>query len=418
MNLLKKIIIFGYFVAVLAPIRANAKDVVVVIDPGHGGENLGGHTEQFVEQELTILVAKHMKERLSLYDNVKVYLTHEEIGEKDLSRTERAEIAAKYNADFIFSLHFNMSENHNLYGAEVWTSAFGSYYAKGQEFATILMDGMVNELGFFDRGVKVRIGKTGDDYYGIILNGKNQKIPTVIIEHCHMDEERDYSFLLNNENPYQTLGYMDADAVAKYFRLSSSTLGVDYSDYERKIFETPNAKVLPDTSEPEYCDIKLIDFDEKELKANIEISANDSDGILQYYSVSYDGINYERLRPWSDSEEAKEPEEKNIIRGEVKLIPGQESRVKVRTYNRYDLYTESEFITLPAGELKEVKEQESISEYREITYEVTKQELLEENKTLTIIVISALITGAIFLTAVLVVYSVRNSRRRRKRRRK
>lgn len=103
-----------------------AEPVVVVLDPGHGGENLGAEYGEYTEKEMTMAVAKAMKEELEKYEGIEVYLTHET--DKDMSLEERAEFARDKNADFLFCLHFNMSEEHNKFGAEVWVSAFGDKY--------------------------------------------------------------------------------------------------------------------------------------------------------------------------------------------------------------------------------------------------------------------------------------------------
>ncbi len=249
--------------------------VVVVIDPGHGGENLGGNTDEFIEKELTIKVAKYMKERLEQYDGVEVYMTRESEIEKDLDREERANIAKAYNADFMFSIHFNMSADHDLYGAEVWTSAFGEYYKKGQEFANIEIDAL-NSLGFYNRGVKTRLGSDGDDYYGAILHTKNAGIPAVIIEHCHMDEDRDADYLRQNgEEAYKTFGYLDADCVAKYFHLSSPSLGVDYSGYKYAEVQAPSEPIGPDMTPAEVCNIELVDADTEAGVATVRVTAKD-----------------------------------------------------------------------------------------------------------------------------------------------
>ena len=108
-----------------------------MIDPGHGGENLGAQVDGYTEKEMTMIVAKAMKKELENYDNVVVYLTRE--SDQELSLEERAQFAKDRNADFLFCLHFNSSVNHNLYGSEVWVSAFGEYYSKGRSFAEINM---------------------------------------------------------------------------------------------------------------------------------------------------------------------------------------------------------------------------------------------------------------------------------------
>ena len=334
--------------------------VVVVIDPGHGGENLGGFTDEFVEKELTIKVAKYMQERLRQYDGVEVYLTHENTSDPDLGREERAKIAKSYNADFLYSIHFNMSSDHTLYGCEVWTSAFGEYYKKGQEFAGIEMEGLKG-LGFYDRGIKTRLGKNGDDYYGIILNAKKEGIPAVIIEHCHMDEDRDADYLRSHgEDAYKTFGYTDADAVAKYFHLSSSTLGVDYSNYTYNSVPLPAAVMGPDLTPADECYVELISTDDEAGTAKIKITAKDAESKMLYYRLSYDGgVTFGKTYPWSADKEAKVPVDDDSIEVEVDLAAKSERDLVVKVYNRLDRKADSNVITLPA---KKEAVEESIEE--------------------------------------------------------
>ena len=44
-----------------------AQPVVVAIDPGHGGENLGAECNGYTEKNLTMIVALAMKEELEKY---------------------------------------------------------------------------------------------------------------------------------------------------------------------------------------------------------------------------------------------------------------------------------------------------------------------------------------------------------------
>ncbi len=336
-----------------------------MIDPGHGGENLGGFTDEFVEKELTIKVAKYMQERLRQYDGVEVYLTHENTSDPDLGREERAKIAKSYNADFLYSIHFNMSSDHTLYGCEVWTSAFGEYYKKGQEFAGIEMEGLKG-LGFYDRGIKTRLGKNGDDYYGIILNAKKEGIPAVIIEHCHMDEDRDADYLRSHgEDAYKTFGYTDADAVAKYFHLSSSTLGVDYSNYTYNSVPLPTAVMGPDLTPADECYVELISTDDEACTAKIKITAKDAESKMLYYRLSYDGgVTFGKTFPWSTDKEAKVPVDDDSIEVDVDLAAKSERDLVVKVYNRLDRKADSNVITLPAKKeaVEESMEEESIDE--------------------------------------------------------
>ena len=199
------------------PIKAEAastsKNVVIVIDPGHGGtgeRNLGAQYNGFSEKEMTMQVATAMKEELEKYDNVTVYLTR--TTDTFISLEDRAATAQRLKADFMYSIHFNASLEHNFYGSEIWTSAFGSFYKKGAEFGQIMSDELGN-LGLYQRGVKTKIGKTGKDYYGIIRQSVARDIPCVIIEHAYLDHGYDLPFL-NTAGFLKTLGVTDATAVA------------------------------------------------------------------------------------------------------------------------------------------------------------------------------------------------------------
>ena len=48
-----------------------------------------------------------------------------------MSLEERAEFAANVQADFLLSLHFNMSISHILYGSEIWVPSTGQLYSQG-----------------------------------------------------------------------------------------------------------------------------------------------------------------------------------------------------------------------------------------------------------------------------------------------
>ncbi len=352
--------------------------VVVVIDPGHGGENLGGFTDEFIEKELTIKVANYMRERLQQYEGVEVYLTHEDSSSPDLGRDERAEIAKAHNADFMFSIHFNMSSDHTLYGSEVWTSAYGEYYKAGQEFANIEMEALTG-LGFYDRGIKTRLGKDGDDYYGAILQPKKLGIPAVIIEHCHMDEDRDADYLRSHgEEAYRTFGYLDADCVAKYFHLKSSSLGVDYTNYTYPSISLPSAVMGPDLTPADEVSVELAETDTGSGTARIKITAKDSESKMLYYSLSYDGgMTFGKVWPWNEDKEALKPTDADSITVEVDLAEKEPRDLVVKVYNRLDRKADSNVLTLPAKAEKKEEETESLEEETQSTEQAGSSDMTD-----------------------------------------
>ena len=44
----------------------NSEDIIIVIDPGHGGNNLGAQVDGIVEKDINLKVAMAMYEHLSL----------------------------------------------------------------------------------------------------------------------------------------------------------------------------------------------------------------------------------------------------------------------------------------------------------------------------------------------------------------
>ncbi|MDE6943897.1 MAG: N-acetylmuramoyl-L-alanine amidase [Lachnospiraceae bacterium] len=318
----------------------------IVIDPGHGGENLGGEYEDYTEKEMTIVVAEAMKEELEKYEGVSVYLTRN--GDQELSLEERCEYAKSVDADFLFCLHFNLSEHHTLFGAECWVSAFGENYSKGYAFASVEME-LLQELGLYSRGIKTRLGSTGLDYYGIIRHATERDIPCVLIEHCHLDQDNDKPFY-DHDDKLKAFGRLDATAVAKYFNLSSEELGVDYSGYQNVVVDVPADLVAPDSTEPEFCIIEVLEQNADNGEVTVQVSAADRDSGMLYYAYSYDGgETFSELLRWPDRSS-------DTFHFTMQVPPRVVPRIVVNSYNGYDLYTASNMVSLPAMDYKTPEE--------------------------------------------------------------
>lgn len=377
-------IILIYFAINSIPVQA--KNVVVVIDPGHGGEAEGGVYEDRIERDIDMITATAMKERLEKYDGIEVYLTRTNNTDKEMSRKQRFEYAKSVNADFLFSIHYNMSEYHTLFGSEVWISSTGQNHILGKQFAAIEMESLTS-LGLFDRGIKCRLSKDGGEYYGILKYGNSYNIPSVIIEHCHLDEDRDNDFC--NYESYINFGELDADSVAKFYGLKSEILGLDFSDYERiEVDENIND---PDITPPEYCKIELASSNDTE--AYINIYSEDKDNYIQYYLYSTDnGNSWSRLEPW----ENRTDQLQKII---IPLSEDNVLNLLVKTLNKYDLDATSNVLTLPkATVLEPIDSAENISEIEEIYInpEILAQKNDSNNKLLIILIIIFIIIMILF----------------------
>lgn len=345
--------------------------LVIVLDPGHGGENRGAEHNGYTEKIINMTVARAMKEELEKYDGVTVYLTHES-AEVDLSLKERAEFAVEKGADFLYCLHFNMSENHNFFGAEVWISAFDQYYAKGYAFGTLEME-LLSEMGLYSRGIKTRLNDSGDDYYGIIRESRKLGLDCVLIEHCHLDHAQD-QLILQQEEQLKKFGRLDAAAAARYFRLSSAALGVNYQDYSVPEVAIPLTPVAPDLTPPDLCELTLDSLDEETGAASFTLKAEDYDSRLLYYGLSLDGgLNYMELEPF--------PENETEISFTAALPTDRNLLVCASVYNAYDRAAKSKWIEITA--LAEMVEDEaaapnSTNEYTEVSPDEFIRELGDE----------------------------------------
>lgn len=326
---------------------AAEQPIVIVIDPGHGGGEEGGMYDSFVEKDMTLITAKVMKTELEKYENVKVYLTR--TGDTKLSLEDRVAYAKSVDADFLFCLHYNLSADHNtLFGAECWVSAFDRYYSEGTAFAAIEMEALEN-LGLYSRGIKTRLNKDDLDYYGIIRHAREQELTCVLIEHCHMDHANDRSFCEGREQ-WENFGRLDAECAARYFRLKSDVLGVDYSDYRVPEVAVPTGIMRPDSTEPDICMIEVKEQEMETGQVTIELSAADYDSGMLYYDYSYDGGEtfFPRLA-WGDKSI-------DTITFTMQVPPHIVPKIVVRGYNGYDLYTESNLISLPSMDYKTEEE--------------------------------------------------------------
>jgi N-acetylmuramoyl-L-alanine amidase len=311
------------------------KDVVVVIDPGHGGDgekNTGAIYNGITEKDITLQLSTALKAELDKYDGITVYMTR--TTDTFSSLEDRAAYAKSVGADFLFSIHFNASVSHFFYGSEVWTSAFGNYYKAGSEFGNIVSS-QWNELGLYQKGVKTKLGSKGQDYYGIIRHSVARNMPAVILEHAYLDHTNDVSMVKTGSFVNQ-LAVADATAIAKYFHLKSSQTGADFSNFQYATVKKPSKKLHQDETGPDMCNIQVLAQDSASGNILVEMDTKDSQSPVIYFSYSYDGgNNFCPLQMWDRT--------KNKQSFNVKVPSGTVDPVIVcRSYNSYEKCTESE----------------------------------------------------------------------------
>lgn len=97
---------------------------LVIIDPGHGGQDPGAiGREGLKEKEVVLDVAKRLKQELE-DRGIKVIMTRDD--DTFISLEERPQVAARSGADLFISIHANASRARSASGFEV-------YYLKGSD---------------------------------------------------------------------------------------------------------------------------------------------------------------------------------------------------------------------------------------------------------------------------------------------
>ena len=221
-------------VSIGAPLKASRSaksgNVVVVLDPGHGGGDPGAVANGLYEKNLTLKIAQYCKAELEQYSGIEVYMTRDrdsDVGGSTATQElqNRVNVGKKYGADLLISIHINAGGGT---GAEVYypNNNYNSSIGSQGGSAATKIQAELTALGLYNRGTKIRNAVndkypngSAADYYGIIRMSKLAGFPGLIVEHAFIDHASDASFLKSETN-LKKLGVADATGIAKYFGLS------------------------------------------------------------------------------------------------------------------------------------------------------------------------------------------------------
>jgi len=169
-----------------------SSEKVIVVDAGHGGSDPGtiGFSGSY-EKDVNLQIAKKLKEKLDS-NGYKVILTRDI--DEYIDNLLRAKLANKKRARVFISIHANAIENNNsTNGVQVLyypnrKSTIGDL--NNNEFASIIMDSLLNGTNAIDKGVIER-----EDL--IVLN--QTKMPSIIVETGFLSNQREEQLLLTDE---------------------------------------------------------------------------------------------------------------------------------------------------------------------------------------------------------------------------
>lgn len=101
-------------------VQPSYRDVVVVIDPGHGGKDPGASgARKTLEKQVVLQIARKLKLMVNKTRGMKAYLTRK--GDYYVGLRQRLAIARKYKADIFVSIHADAFLNRRSRGASVYS---------------------------------------------------------------------------------------------------------------------------------------------------------------------------------------------------------------------------------------------------------------------------------------------------------
>lgn len=120
---------FGYRLVVELPhdeqtrsktvVSLTSKDIIVAIDPGHGGEDPGATGPRGVrEKDVALQIARRLKKLIDAEPGMQALLTRD--GDYFIALHKRREIAQKHNADLFISIHADAFRDRRVHGSSVY----------------------------------------------------------------------------------------------------------------------------------------------------------------------------------------------------------------------------------------------------------------------------------------------------------
>lgn len=136
----------------------------VIIDAGHGDQDVGGNNGKVYEKHLALDTALRV-EYLLKKKGITTTMTRR--SDKFISLAKRASIGSRYKNAIFVSIHYNWTWKKGVTGLETFY-----YTSRGKTLANYIQSGMLSKVKTTNRGVK----------YGRYYVLRNTKNPAVLVE--------------------------------------------------------------------------------------------------------------------------------------------------------------------------------------------------------------------------------------------
>lgn len=215
----------------------------IALDPGHGGVDSGAVNtvdgKTYVEADIALQIAFAMKEELETYKNVRVIMTRTDAAGNEYTSESgavkpRVDFAVERSADLLVSLHLNATDTKNSAKGACVLVTNGNYLPEiaNQEYALAhnilaqlrnlgITTNSAGEDGLLTRNSADRKNPNGTvaDYYGIIYYALQEKLPSILIEHCFINNDQECRQFLSSDEKIAAIGTANARSIAAYYGL-------------------------------------------------------------------------------------------------------------------------------------------------------------------------------------------------------
>lgn len=194
----------GFHNAKNANANIDYNDAIIVIDPGHGGEDPGASDNGLIEKNLNLEIAKLLSEYLSICgfdtvltrnDDVLLYDPLDNQSKKRQDLNNRVKIAESYDDSIFVSIHINK------FPAE-YCNGLQTFYSANNAKSKILAESIQNSAMLLQPNNK-RVIKDGTDAIYVL---ENLNLPSVLIE-CGFISNNDEAKLLTDKEYKQALAF-------------------------------------------------------------------------------------------------------------------------------------------------------------------------------------------------------------------
>lgn len=172
-----QLLILSFLAAIILSFSPTSKKYIV-IDAGHGGNDLGATRNGIHEKDIVLNIAKQIKKSVERNDNYEVVLTRDDDSYPSLS--ERTEKINKLNPEMVISLHVNQTPK------ETEKTGFEIYVQKNEQSKNLA------------EKLKHKLGECPVKEENLHLL-RESKVPAILLELGFMSNTKDRAYMSSEE---------------------------------------------------------------------------------------------------------------------------------------------------------------------------------------------------------------------------